>query len=428
MLKKTITYLFFINLFIILFFWWGGSSAFFSNGKTFVALGRLTGLLAEFLILAGLILISRLPFLEKVYGFDELNKIHRWIGYGLVTVIVSHPLFLLIGYSSANEISLFKQFINFITKWEDVSGAFFGIIILIVVGIISMPKIRWKLKYETWHFVHLFMYLAIGLVFSHQINSGDVSNGTALFYWFLINFVVFGVLIFYRFLRPIILFLRHEFYIEKVAQETHDVCSVYIGGKNLDKFKFESGQHLRILFLDKKMLQFHPFSFSSAYNGKFLRISIKNSGDFTSQIGNLKEGTKIIIDGPLGKFTELSAVKNKYLLIAGGIGITPIKAMIESLSEKGRDFIFIFGNKTEKDIVFKKELDKIPHHYVLSREKKNEYENGYIDGEKIQRIAPDFKERDIYICGPDLMLNSILDTLKNLGVDKSQIHYEKFYY
>lgn len=432
MLKKLSISLFFVNLILILVFWWLGSSKILFGGGMFIALGRLAGLLAEFLILVELVLISRIPFVEKSFGFDKLNKIHRGIGYGLLIGVISHPLFLTIGYASQSHISLFQQFVSFLSGWEDILPALIGLCILIIVGIVSIPKIRWKLKYETWHFVHLFMYLGIGLFLSHQMGSGDVSHGTALVYWFLINFVVFGGLIAYRFFRPIILYFRHGFYIEKVIKETEDVYSVYIVGKNIEKFKFNEGQYINISFLTKKMWQPHPFSLSHFWNGKFLRISVKNIGDFTSEIKNIKSGTKVLIDGPLGIFTKESTVKNKYLFIAGGIGITPIMSMTGSLSDKNTDFVLLYANKTITDVVFKNELENSINikniYYVFSQEKNKEYENGYIDEEKIKRIVPDFKNRDIYICGPGEMMDSLLDIFKKLGVDKRQIHYEKFYY
>jgi len=433
MQKIVIKSLFVINLAVIILFWWTGSSSLLlgaSISGLLIALGRIAGLLAEFFILTELVLISRIPFIERAYGFDNLNKLHRWIGYGLLSGILSHPILLIFGYAIERHVSLWQQTLNFLTSWEDVAKALIALTIVITVGIISLPVIKRKFRYESWHVIHLLMYVAIGLVLGHQINTADVSTGIALYYWLALNFLVFGGVLFYRVLHPFILFNRHRFNVEKIVQETHDVHSVYITGRNMDKFTFEAGQYIHVSFLTKGMWQPHPFSISLAPNGKHIRISPKALGDFTSKIKDLTAGTKVIIEGPFGRFTERAAKYEKYLLIAGGIGITPIRALAESLSQKNRDAILLYGNKTENDIVFKDELQNLAPqgHYVLSEKTNGNFESGYIDEAKIKKFVPDLKERDIYICGPVGMMSAVTSILKNLGISKSQIHFEKFSY
>jgi ferredoxin-NADP reductase len=132
-------------------------------------------------------------------------------------------------------------------------------------------------------------------------------------------------------------------------------------------------------------------------------------------------GTKVFLEGPFGRFTPAVAKTNKYLFIAGGIGITPIRAMIEMLAREHADMLLLYGNRTEQEIAFKDELSQlIPNtHNIIA---------GRIDEEKIKQLAPDFASRDIYLCGPPPMMNSIITILKNLGVPRSHLHYEKFAY
>lgn len=430
-MKKALTSaIFWANIFVILYFWWQGSSEFIlsqSPAQVLVALGRIAGLLAEYFILVELILISRIPFIEREYGFDVLNKYHRWFGYFLGAFILSHPILLTFGYSSLQNITVAHQFLVFFQS-DDILNAFIGLLVFIGVIIASLPFIRRLFKYESWHFVHLFMYLAIALAFGHQLEGATVNHGGFLYYWFVLNFAVFGAFGIWRFLKPLVIFNRHRFFIEKIVKENNNVVSIYISGQNMENFKFESGQFLNVIFLNKGFLQPHPFSFSAPYNGKDIRISAKMLGDYTSKLEGLKEGIKVIIEGPLGKFTEKVAKYNKYLLIAGGIGITPIRSLVESLNQKNKDIILIYGVRTPEDAVFKSELEKITNNikYVFSNYEKGEHESGYIDESKIKKIAPDFKERDIYICGPTKMMESVIKTLKHLGAKSSQIHYEKF--
>jgi len=417
-----------LNFYLILYFWFTNSSYLISgtsNGHLLIAFGRLAGLLSEFLILIQLLLISRFTFIERQYGFDKLISIHKKIGFFLGIFLISHPLLLSIGYSLSGNTGFIGQFVNFITKWNGIFGATFAFINIIFVAIISIKKYRAKISYEVWYFLHLPLYIAVAIAFEHQINTGDMSAGGAMYYWFLINLVTIGILIIYRFLKPIYLFSKHTFKIDKVIQENEYVYSIYITGKNMNQYKFQAGQYTNLIFFQKKMIFHHPFSFSDAYNGKYLRFTIKASGDFTSKIDKLKTGTRVWIDGPFGAFTLSKLVNNKIVFIAGGIGITPILSMIKSM-QNVKNAVLLYSNKSESDINFWHEITRSQiesHYFNTSLGTSNR-----ISIEKIVEICPDYKNRDFYICGPKLMTHSLVKNLKIAGISSKQIHFEKFDY
>lgn len=436
MKKLSLQILFFLNLLAVFGFWYAGSGNLLAE-KTFdgifIAIGRITGLLAEFFILFQLILIGRIHWIEKYFGHDKLVKYHRTNGFFVGSTIILHPLFLTIGYARITESSLLEQFKNFLTNWEHVLAAFAGLVIIILAIILSLPAVKKKLKYEQWHFTHLFIYVGIYLTFTHQTEMGDMSAGLALYYWLTLNYTVFGLLLLYRFVRPFYLYSKHRFKISRIEPESEGMFSFYIEGRNIDKFKFEAGQFANINFLKKGLWTSHPFSFSAAPNGKYLRFTIKALGDFTSQIGNLKSGAAVLIDGPLGAFTERSATKNKFLFVAGGIGITPIMSLIDSLTQKEKnDIILLYGNKFCNQIAFEKELKQLPIKQFCFISEPNEkvsgknMQRGFIDAEKIKNCAPDFSERDIYFCGPPAMNAGLLKTFSELGIPPKQLHYEHF--
>ncbi len=433
MKRALIFFLYFINLGIVIGIWINGSSTLLNGGTSdiFIAFGRLVGLLAMYFILVQLTLIGRIRFIEQEFGFDKLNILHKRIGFTIGATILLHPLFIIIGYSIAGRISFVDQLSTMLSSWPYVLYALIGLIILLTVVGISISIVRKKLKYETWYFTHVFIYLAIGLVFAHQIQTADVSFGWTRTYWLILNFTVFGLVLIYRFMRPLYLMWKHQFYIDRIVPETDSVTSFSIKGKKMNEYTFQPGQYMHIVFLAKKMWYSHPFSFSVAPNGEQLRVSIKSSGDFTSTIHKVPVGTRVIIDGPFGVFTEKSAkTKDKYLFIAGGIGITPIRSLIESLSKKNKDMILLYGNRTEKDIAFRKELEtmNVKIHHILSETKNPTFETGYMDKDKIMRLAPDFLSREIYVCGPPIMMNAVVKLLQDIGVPHAQLHYEVFSY
>ncbi len=427
--------MFLLNLGILLYIWWNGSSHYYitnpGGGNMYIALGRLTGLFIQYAIIIQVILIGRISFIEQVFGFDRMNKIHRLIGQWLVVFLVAHPLLLTIGNAAANEYTLWDQFGSFLSTWKDVFLAFMGASIFIYIAGISYAIVRKKLRYELWYFLHLLTYLAIILVFFHQVDSGDLTESLPLYYWYTLNFSVFAFVIVYRFIKPLWNSVRFQFRVEHVTLESKDTFSVYITGKNIINYKYKAGQYANITFLQDSLWFTHPFSFSAEHNDTYIRFTMKALGDHTKRLGELRPGTRIILDGPLGLFIEETSHNEKLLFIAGGIGITPVRAMIGDIMRRAKDIVLIYAARTEEDIVFRKEFEAcqaiypFPIHYILSTPTPG-YESGYLDREKLVRLVPDFFDRDVFLCGPPPMMDATVKNLKGVGFKNMNIHYEKF--
>lgn len=427
-----------LNFLILIGFWWYFSGALILEG-TFIsvslAIGRLTGLLAVNLILTQLILIGRVKWVESVFGLDKLARIHKWSGYFILLLITLHPLFLIFAYSKITDSSYFTQFQSFLLNWDDVFKAFLAYLAFLVIVFLSVTIVRKRLKYESWYFVHIFTYLAIVFAFGHQLESTPDSD-SLLFqaYWYLIYFIAFANIGWFRFIRPILNSWRFRFTVARVEKDGV-ATSIYITGKNLENFKIDAGQFMIFRFFQKGFWwQAHPFSLSKSPDGKELKITAKGLGDYTNELPNITVGTNVLIDGPHGVFTAKKITQSKVLFIAGGIGITPIWSIIESLGKaaKSKDAILLYGNKTKSDIVFLEKLDELTQKTgvkiinILSNEKVSGFENGYIDIKKIRQFVPDVKDRDVFLCGPPQMMSSVKTALSELGVPKKHTHYESF--
>lgn len=437
-MKKIILYaLFFINLAIILAFWWVSSGILMRLGVSFalLALGRAAGLLAVYFILLQFVLRGRAVWIEEVFGLNNLSTAHRLNGYFSLLFITIHPTLLTIAYSLQGQTNIISQFLDFLINYQDVFWAFIAALLFIGIVFVSIYIIRKKLKYEVWYYIHLLTYLAVLLAFLHQLKVGTDFQGNKPFilYWYLLYGAVFANLLFFRFLRQIYLFAKYRFVVEKIIPETENATSVYIGGNSINKFKIQPGQFLIVRFLSKKFLwQVHPFSLSWVPKKNQLRLTIKHAGDFTSQVPAIKPQTPVLIDGPLGTFTADNAKKEAYLFIAGGVGITPIRSLIEELAPKQKNIILLYSNRTANNIIFKKELDELaktygfPIHYFITQDRKHTMRQGRLGEEKIRELVPDFRERDIYLCGPTGMMEHVIMQLKKAGVSNDQLHYEKF--
>ena len=402
-----------------------------------LAYARLAGLLAVLGILFQLILIGRVKWMEKVFGFDRLTRIHHITGFAIVFLLIAHALLVTIGHSMQAGTGFFEQYVDFCKNWEDVLAAVIGIMIMSVSIIFSVLVMKKWVKYEVWYYVHLTFYIAIALAFGHQFEVGTdfISNKIFANYWYALYAFTFANLIYFRIIRQIIFFIRHRFKITHLVSETGDVTSVYIGGNNMDLFPVEAGQFMIVRFLTKGFRwEAHPFSMSCLPNGNFLRLSIKGAGDFTRRISELKPGVSVFIDGPHGVFTSKSCKSSKVLMIAGGIGITPIRSLAEEMSAMGRDVVLIYSNRNSDLIVFEKELTELANSasgrlkviHVISDEPGWTGEKGRLDKEKISRLVPDFIDREVFLCGPPPMMKAVKSTLSNIGVPNNQTHYERF--
>lgn len=425
------------HLAIVAVFWWQGSGAllFQDFASAMISLGRLLGLLAATSVLLQFALMGRNVYLERTFGLDRLSRFHHITGLTTIGFVLAHPIFLIVGYAQLSGISLWSQFLSFLLGYEHVLWAFFGLLLFVIVVATSITIVRSKVRYEAWYVVHLIVYLATFLSFFHQHDVGTDLLISRFFnaYWIFLYGLVMSSQLVFRFARPVWRLWKCQFRVEKIVRENYNVVSIYITGRNLAQFPVVSGQFMIFRFLAKGFWwQAHPFSLSCWPNGKQLRITVKAVGDFTDMIPDLPVGTKVLIDGPYGIFTEWVCTREKIFFLAGGIGITPVRSLMEQFLHQGKDGMLLYANKTERDIVFKQELEGLEKKYgarvveVLSDQAGYAGEKGFIDAEKIQRLVPDFREREVYLCGPPPMMTALVATLTKLGVAKNHIHFEKF--
>jgi predicted ferric reductase len=402
-----------------------------------LAYGRLAGLLAVLGILFQLILIGRIKWVERIFGFDRLTHLHHITGFSILILIFAHPFLITTGHSMQAGIGYFAQLKDFFINWDDVFAAAIGLSLIIPAMVLSVLVLRKMVKYEIWYYVHLTLYVALALIFGHQFEVGTdfSSNKTFADYWYALYAFTFANLIYYRIVRPVIFFIRHRFKIARLVSETGDATSVYIEGDKMDLFPVEAGQFMIVRFLTKGFRwEAHPFSMSCLPNGKNLRLSIKGVGDFTRRISNLMPGVSVFIDGPHGVFTAKSSKSSKILMIAGGIGITPLRSLTEEMTSMGRDVILLYSNRNRDSIVFKKELNELENSssgrlkviHVITDDPACSGEKGRIDKEKITRLVPDFIEREVFLCGPPPMMKALRLALSSIGVPNKHIHYERF--
>ena len=410
-------------------------SLFEDRAGLLLAFGRLAGMAGALGVMAQLLLVSRAKWLEPVFGLDRLTRFHHLAGLLIPLALLVHPPLIVWHHALQEGGAFLAQYLE-VLKWDDVPAAACGEALIIAAVILSLPFARKRLSYERWHTAHLGAYAGLALSVGHQLSLGGDLAASELFartWYVLLGFTAANVL-WYRLLRPLRLYGRHGFAVDRTVMESGDVMSIYLKGRALEAFAVEPGQFALLRFWAPGFrLQAHPFSFSQAADGKVLRFSVKKSGDFTARLhAELKAGTPVIVDGPYGVFTSARMKTGKALLVAGGIGITPLLAMAGKLCAAKIDSVLVFANRSRRDMVFAAELAGLERSgffkaiHVLAEDKDWPGEKGRVDAATLARLVPDLTERDAFLCGPPPMMEALRSALAGLGVRRDRIHYERF--
>ncbi|HXK15394.1 MAG TPA: ferredoxin reductase family protein [Gaiellaceae bacterium] len=403
-----------------------------TTGEALTSIARITGLWSAYLALIQVVLLARLPALERVVGFDRLSRWHRWNGHVTIDLVIAHVVFSVWGYALMDKLPIPKEISTMIWGgvYPGMITATVGTGMLIGVVATSLVIVRRRLSYEWWYVVHLLAYAGIALAWFHQIPTGNelVLDHTAANYWRALYIATLVVLVFFRVLVPLGGALRHRLRVAEVVPEGPGVVSVRITGRKVDRLRAQAGQFFLWRFLDgRRWHTAHPFSLSAAPDGKSLRITVKALGDHTGRLAELRPGTRVVAEGPFGVFTERVRRREKALLIAGGIGITPVRALLETM--RG-DVVVVYRAIAEADVIFREELDTLAQargatvHYVLGDHRGDGAD--LLSPAHLKELVPDIEERDVYLCGPPAMTEVLEHNVRGTRVPRRHIHIERF--
>jgi predicted ferric reductase len=395
---------------------------------------QLTGLLGGYLLLIEVALMARLPWLERRIG-SWLASLHRYLGGYLMMLLTMHVAFVLAGYSLSLGKPVNAVLLGILQTYPDVLVATIAYLLLLSLGLSSIRKIRRKLGYERWHAIHLVAYPAGVLAFFHEIAMGAqfTRNMIARDTWTLINVAVLVAVLYHRFYLPFRRHLKHRMRISHIVAEAPDTISIYITGIDIDQLNAQGGQYFRWRFLARGCwYQTHPFSLSAHPTENTLRLTVKGVGAYTRRLKRrLRPGQRVLADGPYGAFTAYLRRRRRVLLIGGGVGVTPLRAIAETLGGNERDVIFAQRASSEHELLMVDELrrmqrqGKLTFLPILGRRGKTAREDP-MHPTRLRTAIPDLREREVFICGSPGMVAATIKTLRRAGVQRRYIHTELF--
>lgn len=405
-------------------------------------INRLSALIATSLLIVHVALVARIPWIESVLGLDKLTVAHKKLGKPILYLLLLHLFAAAMNYALIDEIGIGQALVYLSTNFLSVGLAAASLVLFLVVVFSSIRLARKKLSYESWYLVHMLSYAAIFLSIPHQYEFGtDFLNQPLLQTYFTLLYVFVGAnLVWFRLLQPLVLSLGANLKVAAVQPDANRTTSITIGGRGVQRLGAEAGQFFLLRVMTwAQWWRPHPFSVSSAPSD-VIRFTVGNRGDDTALLQEIEPGTRVILEGPFGVFSESKRTKQHVTLLAAGIGVAPIRALAESLAAEPGDVTVIYRLTDNSDAALLAEVERICHergHFLHLVKGPRTQSGSFLPDQAVsERQKPDYvrllelspllKESDVYVCGPSGWSASVKHALEELGLPKYQLHLEEF--
>lgn len=381
-----------------------------------------------YLALCMLILAARIPFIEGRVGQDSLIALHKKLGPWPIWLILIHVVTVVLSQALSLDKNPLGQLWTMITTEPWILAATASILIFISIGISSWHRVRNAIPRETWWTLHLYTYLAIALAFAHQVTSGGpFVSGFGKVWWTALYLLTASAMIIWRFATPLWCSLHHRFRVVAVVPETSDVVSIWLRGRTHRPLAVTPGQFLTVRFYREGLLwEGHSYSVSGVSPDGAIRLTVKALGDSSGLLQNLDVGAPAIVEGPYGVMTARRAHTHRAVLVAGGIGVTPIRAIAGELVGSTRiDVIIRIGQGGEIPLFAEfRQLESrgLIRLHVL----RGPRTLWPITPDNLTRLVPDIASCDVFACGPESLLDAVRTSARELRIPEERVHIESF--
>lgn len=411
------------------------------GGDALNAIGRLAGLASSNLLLLQVLLMARVPLFEQGFGRDGMTRMHRLTGFWSLALLLAHIVLQTLGYAAAAGVNPVGQLVEFVVDYPGMLLAAAATALLVLVAVTSMRRARRRLRYESWHLLHLYGYLGAGLALPHQLWVGADFTASALAtgYWWGLWILTALAVIVYRVIVPLVRSRRHALRVAEVAPDGADGVTVRMRGHGLDRLDARPGQFFVWRFLDGPgWTRGHPLSLSSAPSATELRVSARFAGDGTARLAALRPGTPVLIEGPYGRMTGDGRRGRRLLMIGAGAGVAPLVSLLEGEQYLPGEATIITRDTTPEvalrsDALAALVRDRSVQHIALPGPRARsgapwlpESHAQWDGAQALRHLAPDVQDHDVYVCGPPAWMHAVLRDLRRAGFPASRIHRESF--
>lgn len=411
----------------------GGLSGLLVSGTSAaLAISRLSGLVAALAALFGLVLTARPRWLERRAGLDRMVGWHRLTGMTAAFGMAVHVLASLVA-AAGGFTGLWTALIDLVGGSDWYFAALVAAVLFALVSISSWRRIRARMSYETWHGLHVVGYLAVALGFPHQLLSGSTiaTSTVTQVWWISLYLVTFAIIVVSRVGGIVSSILRPRTTISRIIPEAPGVASLVITGRGVDRLGAQPGQFvcLRVLTGDL-WWQAHPYSLSARSRPGAMRLTVKSLGDGSAATLQVRPGTRVLLEGPYGVLCADQAGGRPMLLIGAGVGLAPMRALLESATPAQRPVVLARGHSAA-DTPLAAELSSLAQArdgvMIPITGPRSTFPGGNpFTAEALQANIPDLTERAAFVCGPAALQQRVCSELERAGVPREQIHFERF--
>jgi predicted ferric reductase len=394
------------------------------------------GILAFSMVLMEFVLSGRFKTVSNGIGMDVTMRLHQMVARTALVFALLHPFLYRGSLSGGPRPWDPTRQLTITTSFSELSTGIAAYLILPSLVLLAIGRTQLNFKYETWRLLHGVGALLIALLLLHHtVNAGRYGSHpymTSL--WVAMTGVAVGSLLYVYLLVPI-LDKSRRWRVSSVKQLTTKQWQVTVKPDGHSGQDYKAGQFFWLNVGHSPFsLKENPFSVCSApAAGPELAFMIKELGDFTRTIGQIKLETVAYLDGPYGSLSVEDRREPGVALIAGGVGLGPLLGILRQmrLTEDPRKVKLIYGNRVEEQIAYREELGAADVTYVLSEPTDAwQGEVGFIDSTLIDRVfsTDEFKEWVFVLCGPTIMMDIVEDHLIKLGTPSHRILSERFDY
>jgi predicted ferric reductase len=378
-------------------------------------------------------LTARFRYVTEPWGEDVIYHFHRQISLIAVGLVVAHPLIL---FAVRPELLALLNSIQAPWRARFAAVSIYSLIALVVM---ALWRAKLNINYETWHLTHIVLaILAATAGLLHMVGWGAyLIDPWKRALWISLTVFWIGLLLYVRIVKPLFM-LRRPYRVSEVRKERGDTSTLVMHPDGHPGYRFSPGQFGWLtLWGSPFKITGHPFSFSSSAevtDGR-VEMSIRNLGDFTSAIDKVPVGQRVYLDGPYGAFT-IGNPADMHVLIAGGVGITPMMSMIRTLADRSdtRPAILLYGSRDWESITFREELEALKArlnltvvHVLANPPAGWTGEQGFITADVFKRhLPPPYADHEYFICGPNVMMDAIETALGEMNVPLSKYHSERY--
>ena len=405
------------------------------------SLGRLCGLVASNLLLHQVLLMARVPLFERAFGHDALTRAHRLTGFWSFWLMLAHVVLVVVGYAGAADRGLLAELWTMVVSFEDMVPAALGTLALIGVVVLSLQRARRRVRYETWHLLHLYAYAGIFLALPHQLSTGAdfVSSPLATAYWWGLWVLAAGCTVVFRLAVPLRRSLHHRLSVQSVTPDGTRGVTVLMEGRDLEALGLQAGQFFIWNFLDGRGLAVgHPFSVSARPDPTHLAVTVRVVGDGTRRIAAVEPGTRVLIEGPYGYMTPRVRRGRHLLMIGAGAGVAPLVSLLQELPyARGEATLITRETRAEESLlvgtiqtlVSGRGLTHVALVGPRARTGSSWLSRSMemVEGAQYLRAhIPSSRDCDVYMCGPGPWMDAVRADLDRAGVSRERIHFENF--